>query len=347
MIKLMKKITKKILIIVLCSVSVVFAFHVLSKDRITDTKKDSYDLYIAIDSQDNTVTSEFMYKFAELAKKNTDGRVKVHCYSNSQLGSDVEILRALIKGNITFVVQTTAPQAPFVKEAAIFDSPFAFKDVKEARKILSGRVFTKLQEAYEQKGIRLLAFSDQGFRNMTSNIKVEKMSDFKSVKIRTMENKNHIDLWSKLGASPTPLAWSEVYIALSQGVIDAQENPLETIVASHVYEKQKYLIMTSHVLHTLSLIGSEKVLASLPGDLQSIIQKSADEAKDYASTIADERLAEKIKYLQEQGVEIIYPSEEFKRKMREKTDPVFESIRAQVGDELMDMFEEERNEDEK
>ena len=223
--------------------------------------KDVYELYIATASQEDTVTDIFMKKFSELVEEKSKGRIKMNQYPNSQLGGDIEITEAVQRGNITFVVQTTAPQVPFVPEVAIFDAPMAFKNLSVARKVLDGALSEKLKQYYENKNLRLLGYADQGYRVMSSNKKVEKIEDLKGIKIRTMENANHIALWKDAGANPTPMSWAEVYIGLQQGAIDAQENPIETIVASKVYEQQDYVIYTNHILHTLSLIGSPTVIA--------------------------------------------------------------------------------------
>ena len=99
--------------------------------------------------------------------------------------------------------------------------------------------------------------SDQNFRVMTTNKKIESLDDFKGQKIRTMENKYHLAFWQSIGANPTPMAFSEVYIGLQQGTIDAQENPYEVIVSGKIYEQQDYVVKTNHLPHLLSMIVNE------------------------------------------------------------------------------------------
>lgn len=125
-------------------------------------------------------------------------------------------------------------------------------------------------------------------------------------------------------------------MGLQQGIIDAQENPIETIVASKVYEQQGYIMKTNHILHTLSLIGSPKILDALPVNLQKVIQDSADEAKVYAREQTDKRSSSRIKILKESGTQLIDYNDTLFNDMREKTRPVWTTIEDKIGKELMD-----------
>lgn len=311
------------------------------KRRSESKNRDVYELYIACDSQEDTVTGIFMNKFSDILEEKAKGRIKVHRYPNSQLGGDGEITEAVQNGNITFVVQTTAPQVSFVPEAAIFDAPMAFKNLEIARYVLDGRLVDSLKPYYENKGIRLLAYADQGFRVMSSNRAVHDIKDLKGIKIRTMENANHILLWKSVGANPTPMAWSEVYVGLQQKSIDAQENPVETIVASKVYEQQDYIIMTNHILHTLSLIGSPKVINELPQDLQKCVYEAADEAKIYAREQTDERSEGRLQIVKDSGTEIIPFNEKLFDEMKDNSQVVWNKLDEQLGKDLVDVLREE------
>ena len=304
-------------------------------------ERDKYELYLAHASQTDTVTDIFAIKFAELVEQKSNGRIKMNVYPNSQLGGDIELTEAVQRGNITFVVQTTAPQVPFVKEVAIFDAPMAFKNLKIARMVLDGQLQEELKKYYEKKHLRLLGYADQGYRVMSSNKEVKNISDLKGIKIRTMENPNHIALWDASGANPTPMAWAEVYVGLQQKTIDAQENPIETIVASKVYEQQNYVIQTNHILHTLSLVGSTAILDDLPKDLQDIIQESADEAKVFARKQTDERSDGRIQILKDNDVVILDYNDELFTQMKDATKEVWTTIEKKIGKDLVDVLRKE------
>lgn len=193
-------------------------------------------------SPEDTVTQIYAEKFADEVNRLSDGKMKISVYPNSVLGGDRELLESCKDGDIPFVVQNTAPQVTFMKDTAVFDMPALFDSIDEVREHVDNPKFMKLmQQVYNDGGYELLGYADQGFRVMTTNKKIESLADFKGQKIRTMENSYHMAYWKALGASPTPMTFSEVYIGLQQGTIDAQENPYEVIVSNKLYEQQDYV----------------------------------------------------------------------------------------------------------
>ena len=195
-----------------------------------------------------------------------------------------------------------------------------------------------MESVYTEGGYKLLGYADQGFRVMSTNKKVESLNDFKGQKIRTMENSYHMDFWKSLKASPTPMTFSEVYIGLQQGTIDAQENPYEVIVSNRLYEQQDYVVETNHLPHFISLIVSDDFYQELPKEKQEIIKTAAETAKEAARKASDERIADKIEEIENSGTEIVVLTEEVKEKMREAALPVYEEIRKNVSPEIVDAY---------
>ena len=287
-------------------------------------------------SSEDTVTQLYSEKFAEEVERLSNGEMKIQVYSNSALGGDTELLESCEVGDIPFVVQNTAPQVSYLPKLALFDLPCVYSDIADVQAVFDNPDFvSKINDIYLSGGFRLLGMADQNFRVMSSNVKVEKLDDFKGIKIRTMENANHIAFWKALGAAPTPMTFSEVYIGLSQGTIDAQENPYEVIVSSKLYEQQKYAIQTNHLPHLISLIVSEDFFQGLTPEQQAIIQQAADTAKDYAREQAAERAADRIQIMEDHGCEIVPLSDELLEQMRQSAAPVYESIRKSVNDDAL------------
>lgn len=301
-------------------------------------KGDEVTLYAACDSGYDTVTAMFMRDFAERVEKKSNGRIHIETYSDSQVGGDTELLESCQNGNISFVFQTTAPQVSLIPQLAILDSPMAFKNKEIARNLLDGKLLDILKPYYKKKNIEILGFADQGFREMTSNKKIKGIDDFRAVKIRTMENPYHILFWKSLGANPTPMAYAEVYIGLQQGTIDAQENPLESIIAPRFYEQQDYMIMTNHLLHSVTCIASTKVIDALDKNEKEIIYSSIDESKKWARNKTDERFKEKMKIVEKSGTKIVNLDEKTIGKIKEKSKIVRDKIEKNVGKELMNSF---------
>ena len=141
-----------------------------------------------------------------------------------------------------------------------------------------------------------------------------------------------------LAQSPTPMTFSEVYIGLQQGTIDAQENPYEVIVSNKLYEQQDYVVETNHLPHLISLIVSEEFFDSLTDEQQQIIKEAADTAKEYAREQSDARIASRMDTIRESGTEIITPSEELYNEIRELCKPIYASIENSVSQEIIDAY---------
>ena len=265
--------------------------------------------------------------------------MKISVYPNSVLGGDRELLESCKDGDIPFVVQNTAPQVTFMKDTAVFDMPALFDSIDEVREHVDNPKFMKLmQQVYNDGGYELLGYADQGFRVMTTNKKIESLADFKGQKIRTMENSYHMAYWKALGASPTPMTFSEVYIGLQQGTIDAQENPYEVIVSNKLYEQQDYVVETNHLPHLISLIVSEEFMKGLTDEQQQIIRDAAETAKQYAREKSDERIASKIKTIEDSGTQIITLSDEVHEQIRKECQPIYESIEKNVSSDIVDAY---------
>lgn len=307
----------------------------------------SFPWIIANDSPSDTVTGIFTNKFVEEVQKLSNGRIHIKAYHNGTVGGDRELVESCMNGDIPFVVQNTAPQANFIPKLAIFDLPMAYTNIEDLRKTLDDQSFMDLiNNVYSEHGVRLLAMSDQNFRVMTTNKKIESLDDFKGQKIRTMENKYHLAFWQSIGANPTPMAFSEVYIGLQQGTIDAQENPYEVIVSGKIYEQQDYVVKTNHLPHLLSMIVNEDFYNRLSKEDQKIVDQAAKNARDYSREQCDKRVSDRLKIIKESGTQEIELSQDVLNEMRERSSGVYEQIRQQVGDELFNAYTKNMNEGE-
>lgn len=290
-------------------------------------------------SPENTVTHLFAEKFAEEVLRISDGSMRIQVYPNSVIGGDRELLESCKDGDIPFVVQNTAPQVTFMSDIAVFDMPVLFDSIEAVRQTVDNPLFlSRIKAVYQRGGYELLGYADQGFRVMTSNQRVNSLADFKGQKIRTMENPYHLMFWKALGASPTPMTFSEVYIGLQQGTIDAQENPYEVIVSNKLYEQQDYVVETNHLPHLISLIVSEQFMKKLTEEQRQIIRQAADVAKVFARQQSDERIASRIETIRQSGTEIIHLDEKTKTEMRKLSQPLYDRISSKVAPELIDSY---------
>lgn len=304
-----------------------------------DDREQRYAYPLGTASPEDTVTQIYAEKFVEEVDRLSEGRIKITVYPNSVLGGDRELLESCYDGDIPFVIQNTAPQVSFIDDTAVFDAPCIFEDIDSVRETVDQPEFLeKMQESYREAGFELLGYADQGFRVMSTNREVTEFSDFAGQKIRTMEDAYQLAFWQALGANPTPMNFSEVYIGLQQNTIDAQENPYEVIVSNRLYEQQDYIVETNHVPHLISLVVSESFFSELSEEDQQILIEAEQIAKEYAREQSDERIDERIQTIEESGTKILTLDDEVREQMIEASETVYEEIQEVVDPEIYELY---------
>lgn len=295
----------------------------------------TYAWVLGTASPADTVTGLFAEKFAEEVELLSNGELKVQVYHGSTLGGDTELIESCQCGDIPFVVQNTAPQVSYMPRLCLFDAPMVFSNLDQLHEVLDDETFmTKVNDIYQSGGFRLLAMADQNFRVMSTNTEIKSLSDFAGIKIRTMENSNHIAFWKSIGSTPTPMAFAELYTGLEQHTVDAQENPYEVIVSSHFYDVQKYVVETNHLPHLLSLITNDEFYNKLPDDQKAIIDEAAAIARDFAREQAIARSDDRISTIENSGTCTVLKVEDSLRdEMRAQCTELYDSIREKVGDD--------------
>jgi tripartite ATP-independent transporter DctP family solute receptor len=202
--------------------------------------------------------------FCEEIDKGTQGRYKCQQFPSGALGGEREMVEAVQLGTLDLVNTSTGPVGNFVPEVKIVDIPFLFRDYEHARKVLDGPVGQDLLTKFPAKGLVALAWTENGFRHMTNSKRaIVKPSDAAGLKMRTMENKVHMEGYRAFGIQPTPMAFPEVFGALQQGTVDGQENPIPVILASKFSQVQKHLSLTGHVYSPALILTSPRLMAKL------------------------------------------------------------------------------------
>jgi tripartite ATP-independent transporter DctP family solute receptor len=273
-------------------------------------------------------------RYSELIAQRTKSKVKIDVYPSTQLGNERDMVEGLQLGTIDLVVTSTGPLGGFVPRMFVVDLPFLFRDREHAYKVLDGRIGRELLDAFSAKGIRGLAFWENGFRQITNSVRpIEKPEDLKGIKIRTMENKVHLSAFRAFGASPTPMAWSEVYTALQQKTIDAQENPIAIIYFQKIYEVQKYLALTGHFYSPTPLLMSLKAFNNLPRNIQKIMLDTAMECATYERNLLRDNEAKQLAEIKAKGMQVTLPN---KKPFQDAAAPVYKEFESQFGKETID-----------
>ncbi|AWI74278.1 C4-dicarboxylate ABC transporter [Parazoarcus communis] len=223
--------------------------------------------------------AEASLKFAELVAQKTGGRVKVEVGGSAQFGDDAESLTNMRLGTMAFSANSQGTTSNIVPEFGLLGLPFLFRDLEHAYKVVDGPVGEKLGEYADKKGLVLLALWDNGIRQVSNNVRpITKPDDLAGVKLRTPPDPMTLSIFKSLGANPAPLAFSELYIALQQGVFDGQENPLMNIYSSKLFEVQKYISLTGHKYEATPLLASKMIFGTLSKDDQKAVREAAVEA---------------------------------------------------------------------
>ncbi|MGO4886734.1 TRAP transporter substrate-binding protein [Anaerobacillus sp. MEB173] len=290
----------------------------------------------AVATPDERSLTKGLYKFAEIVEEKTEGSVKVEVYPNGVLGGDREVFEGLQLGSIEATTISTGPVAQFAPRFSVFDLPFLFPTAEVAYEVLDGPLGEELLGDLDSQGVVGLNYWENGFRHLTNNVKeVKSIDDIKGLKIRTLENELHIDMWRELGANPTPMAFTELFAGLQQGVVDGQENPVGNVTTTNFYEVQKYITKTNHIYNASVFMISEGFWNSLTEEEQQMIKEAADEARDYQRELNQQEDIDAFEFLTEVGMTITELSPEEMEKIVEKVQPIYEKYSSKIGEEFV------------
>ena len=248
--------------------------------------------------------SEF---FAKRAGELTKGKVKVEVYANSTLYKDKEEMEALQIGAVQMLAPSLAKFGPLgAKEFEVFDLPFIFDSYDELHKITKGPVGQMLFGKLEGRGIKGLAYWDNGFKSFSANKPLKAPEDFKGLKMRIQSSKVLESQMRAVGALPQVMAFSEVYQALQTGVVDGTENPHSNLYTQKMHEVQKHMTLTDHGYLGYAVITNKKFWDGLPADLRGQLEQAMKEATGYANKIAKEENDQSLEKVKASGKTQVY-----------------------------------------
>lgn len=273
--------------------------------------------------------------FAKEIEKGTQGRYKIQNFYNGSLGAERESIEAVQLGTLDMVMTSTGPVPNFVPEVAILDIPFLFTSYAHARAVLDGPIGQEMLTKFDSKGLKALAWGENGFRHMTnSKHPVNSPDDLKGLKLRTMENPVHIMAYKGFGLIPTPMAITEVFTALQQHTVDGQENPITVIQAQKFDQVQKYLSLTGHVYSPAVILMSKGQWEKLSApDKQAFLDAAKVAVKANRARI-DEDEKTGVANLRSKGMEVIENVD--RSKFQAALKPVFAELGKKFGEANID-----------
>jgi C4-dicarboxylate-binding protein DctP len=278
--------------------------------------------------------------FAEKAAELTKGKVKVEVYANSALYKDKEEMEALQIGSVQMLAPSLAKFGPLgVKEFEAFDFPFIFDNTEELHKITQGPVGAAMLAKLEPKGIKGLAYWDNGFKSFSANTPLKNPADYKGKKFRIQSSKVLEEEIRSVGGIPQVMAFSEVYQALQTGVVDGTENPISNFYTQKMHEVQKHLSLTNHGYLGYAVIVNKKFWDGLPADVRGQLEDAMKKATIYANQIAQDENDKSLEGVKKSGKTTVYtPTPEERMALKKAMAPVHAKMADRVGKETLKQF---------
>lgn len=281
-----------------------------------------------------------LVRFKEYVEFKTNGEITVRLFPGNQLGGEREMIEQVQQGSLELTFPADGAMAGFYPPIQVWSIPYIFESAPVAWEVINGPFADAMRkDILEQTGMRALAFSQNGFRSFTNNIRpIIDPADMAGMKIRTMESPVFMELVNSLGATAVPISGAEVVMALRQGVVDGQENPPAVVYSGGHGEVQRYYTLNEHVFGLHVIIANEDWFSSLSAGHQQIIKDAARVmawTENLQKTEGDWLYSRKLQ--EELGMQIHVSSPEQKAAFRDITqDPVVTFIRSRVGDQLVD-----------
>ena len=294
---------------------------------------------VSYQSQPNHYLYTAAEKFGEEVERLSDGRIDVDFYWGGSLGKVESVLDLMRQGLVEVTFASDGHAAPYYKEIQVLSVPYLFSSRAVAWDVLGGEWGEAFSERMaRESGLRPLSIMENGgYRHFSASTPLNTVDDLAGLKIRTQTNAVHMSIVKSLGASPTPIAWADLYTSLQTGVVEGQENSFATFRIPRLEEVQKNIIMDGHVYSIANLMVSEKFYQTLPEDLKKVLQDAAETSLEVNHRLSVENESADRAYLEAEGVRIVDLSNEEKMRFRDKTQgPALDLIREQgIDPELL------------
>ena len=275
----------------------------------------------------------------ELVEERTDGGLRLEVFANSTLGNERDIIEGMQLGIVDLSCMSTGALASFSPAFMALDLPFIFSDCDSAYKVLDSEIGDELLTSLGDNMLVGIAFWENGFRNISNNQRdIIVPEDVKGLKLRTLENELQIDTFATLGVNAIPMAWGDVYTALSQGTIDGQENPLTTIYLNRIHEVTKHITLTGHFYAAAPVVMRKKNLEKLSPEYQQILMDAIREVTDYERELSQEYDIVYLQSLKDEGINVIEDID--KDLWRQAVQPVYDKYQDRIGTELLQRIQD-------
>lgn len=286
---------------------------------------------------------ETVLKFKEVLEEKSDGQMTINNFPQSQLGGEVEMQEAVQSGNQDIAFTSSSTLANISEEFSILDLPYLFDDLEQANSILRSEPGDLLLDKLSDLDMVGLGYAETVDRNVFANEAIEKAEDMAGLKIRIIEAPGYVETFKALDAQPTPMAYSELYTSLQQGVVDGGDTSADQFVMDKFVEVSDHFSLTG--MNYIAIVGimSESAWEDLTSEQQKIVQEAFDEASEFAPKEFDEQIEEYLQEMEDEGVNIIEPDiDSFKEATEDVSAKLIEDI--PNGQELYDSIQQAKEE---
>lgn len=298
---------------------------------------DDYTLKFSIGTTQSSAQYRGLEYFEDIVEKRSEGHIQVELFHSAQLGDDLQAVSALQAGTLEMTAPSTSPLVSMFPQFAVFDLPFLFPTPEVADEVLDGEIGDRMLETASTNGLVAIGWAENGYRQLTNSKQaVTTPGDLGGLKVRTMQNPIHLDIWRTLGANPTPMSFAELFTALEQGVVDGQENPWITIQSSKFNEVQSYATESNHVYTPFITLVSERFWKKLPDGYQQLVTEASQQMGDYEREVSRSMNVQIKQELIDEGMKITELTPEQVATFQNNLAPVYDDWREKIGGKLID-----------
>lgn len=280
-------------------------------------------------------------KFKAAVEERSDGELTVQIFPNNALGNDVEATQQMQFGALQAGIIPTAKLSNFVPALQLIDLPFMFPSPEVAHVVLDGPAGNELLATLDKVGLEGVTFWESGFKQFTCNRSINEPGDFSGKKVRVMQSPIIMEQFKALDANPVPIAFTETYNALQQGVVDCQENPLVSITMMKFYEVQSDVVISNHAYLAYAFVFSKRWLDGQSEEHQQILTDAAREMTAFQREETARREGNYIATIKDSGTRVSTLSSEQLALFQEATRPVHDSFASEIGQDLLGSFYEQ------
>lgn len=304
-----------------------------------------YSLRVGSIQAEDFYLHRMITKFSEIVKQKTDGQVEVKLFPSSVLGSERDMIEGMRMGTLEAMLGYGGVLALYIPEFDVMNMPYIFENYAQIHAVLNGPIGKELADKYHKKtGVRIVWFLDHAFRQVyNTSRKIEKIEDFKGLKIRSVESPIYIETFRAMGMNPTPLPFGEIYTAVQTHVVDGHEQEDSGFVSMKFYEIEKFCAVTNHIYNPAPLHISDVFLNRLPEKLRKAVLDAAVEAGTWwnmqEGAAEKEQLAAREWLIKEKGIVYTYPDVPAIKKMLL---PLQDSFAKKIGPECVATLEKVR-----